>query len=187
MEKKRDLSDLELLSMVLKDVTPLPGRTIKKTIKANTVYQKKPLKNLVHKNVINNNRSVKSNQPYLRHGDMSEVDGRLAQRMKRGKMQIEAKLDLHGYHQHEAHLILLEFIARAWKSKKRCLLVITGKGLHHKKKKNEDAGVLQKMVPAWLNEEPNRSKILSFSYARPSDGGTGALYVLLKRQRAVAS
>jgi DNA-nicking Smr family endonuclease len=39
------------------------------------------------------------------------------------------------------------------------------------------------MVPHWLNEEPNRTRILSFNHATPSDGGTGALYVLLKRKR----
>jgi DNA-nicking Smr family endonuclease len=101
-------------------------------------------------------------------------------------MQIDARLDLHGYHKDEALQILSNFIIRAAESKKRCVLVITGKGLHYDKSGNQKVGVLRKMVPIWLNEEPNRSLILSFSHATSSDGGVGALYILLKRRRAGA-
>ena len=58
--------------------------------------------------------------------------------------------------------------------------------MHYEKSGNQKVGVLRKMVPIWLNEEPNRSLILSFSHATPSDGGVGALYILLKRRRAGA-
>ena len=113
------------------------------------------------------------------------LDKNSARRMKRGKMQIDARLDLHGYRQDEAFSILSKFIDNSVKSNKRCVLVITGKGLHHAKMEERGAGVLRKNVPLWLNGEPNRSQILSFSNAKPSDGGSGALYVLLKRRREV--
>jgi DNA-nicking Smr family endonuclease len=103
--------------------------------------------------------------------------------MKRGKMQLDARLDLHGYRQEEAFSILSDFIINSARSKKRCVLVVTGKGLHNETAGDTGMGVLRKSVPIWLNEEPNRSQILSFSHATPSDGGVGALYVLLKRQR----
>jgi len=184
MKKKQDLSDQELLSLVLKDVTPLPGRTIKKEIKKNVTYTNKPSKGILSRNITKTKSTPKSKQPYLSHGDVVGLDRRSAQRMKRGKMKIDAKLDLHGYYQDEACRALLAFIAGASKSNKRCLLVVTGKGLHHSVSSNQQAGILKKMVPKWLNEEPNRSKILSFSLAIPSDGGAGALYVLLKRRRS---
>ena len=184
MNKKRDLSDQELLSLALKDVTPLSGRTIKKEIKKSVRYINKAPKEILPRNLTKTKLTPKSTQPYLSHGDVVGLDRRSAQRMKRGKMKIDAKLDLHGYYQDEACRALSQFIEGASKSNKRCLLVITGKGLHQSVPSNQQAGILKKMVPTWLNEEPNRSKILSFSFATSSDGGTGALYVLLKRRRS---
>ena len=102
-------------------------------------------------------------------------------RMKRGKIRIEGRLDLHGYSQETARQALVKFINEAFGSGKRFVLVVTGKGLHTKN--IERKGVLQKMVPIWLNEAPTRNQIISFSYAIQSDGGEGALYVLLKRHR----
>lgn len=71
---------------------------------------------------------------------------------------------------------LADFIERAESAGKRCLLVITGKGL-------ASGGILRDQVPRWLNQAPNRSRVLAFDYARPQHGGSGALYVLLKRRR----
>jgi len=184
MKKKRDLSDQELLSLALKDVKPLSGRTIKKEIKKNVRHINKAPKEILPRNLTKTKLTPKSTQPYLSHGDVVGLDRRSAQRMKRGKMKIDAKLDLHGYYQDEACRALSQFIEDASKSNKRCLLVVTGKGLHQSVPSNQQAGILKKMVPTWLNEEPNRSKILSFSFATSSDGGTGALYVLLKRRRS---
>ena len=184
MVKKPHLSDAELLSFALRDVKPLPGRVIKKNEnKRNANDIKSNLENITYRDLPAKNTKSKSNYSLLSHGDTPGLDKRSARRMKRGKMQIDARLDLHGYHQDEAFRILSDFIINAAESKKRCLLVITGKGLHYKKPGNQQVGVLRKMVPIWLNEEPNRSQILSFSHATPSDGGTGALYILLKRRR----
>ncbi len=58
------------------------------------------------------------------------------------------------------------------------MLVITGKGLM-----KEDGGVLRQQVPRWLNQSPNRGRVLAFDYAQQKHGGMGALYVLLKRRR----
>lgn len=186
MVKKPHLSDAELLSFALRDVKPLPGRVIKNDIKRDANEKKPVLENIIYRDLPIKNIKSKSNHSPLSHGDTSGLDKRLARRLKRGKMQIDARLDLHGYHKDEALQILSNFIIRAAESKKRCVLVITGKGLHYEKSGNQKVGVLRKMVPIWLNEEPNRSLILSFSHATPSDGGVGALYILLKRRRAGA-
>jgi DNA-nicking Smr family endonuclease len=92
-------------------------------------------------------------------------------------MAVEGRLDLHGMTQAEAHPALTDFLAGAQDAGKRCVLVITGKGL----RPDGRAGVLRDAVPGWLNSPPNRRRILSFTPATPADGGTGALYILLKR------
>ena len=96
--------------------------------------------------------------------------------MKRGEMVIEATLDLHGLSQDIAHDALTAFIQRAWGAGRRCVLVVTGKGM-------KGSGILKNQVPRWLNQSPLRERILGFSYAKPQHGGDGALYVLVRRQR----
>jgi DNA-nicking Smr family endonuclease len=181
--KKPDFSDAELLSFALKDVKPLPGHAIKSEIKQNA-NAIKPTPEKVANRDLSNKKIIKKAIHHARlHGATAGLDKNSARRMKRGKMQIDARLDLHGYRQDEAFCILSDFIINSVRSKKRCVLVITGKGLHYEKLGDRGAGVLRRNVPIWLNEEPNRSQILSFSHAAPSDGGVGALYVLLKKQR----
>jgi DNA-nicking Smr family endonuclease len=104
------------------------------------------------------------------------VDKRTAERMRRGEMVLDGRLDLHGMTQDSAHGALTAFVHRAYDSGRRCLLVITGKGAG-------GGGVLKGQVPRWLNQAPLRPLILGFSHARPQHGGEGALYVLIKRKR----
>jgi len=106
------------------------------------------------------------------------VDRRSADRLRRGELTIDGRLDLHGMTQAEAHRALDDFLARAETLGWRCLLVITGKG-----GRAGAAGVLRAAVPRWLNEAPNRARLLAFTPAQPRDGGAGALYVLLRRKR----
>ncbi len=100
------------------------------------------------------------------------LDRRSALRLRRGQRAVEARLDLHGMTQDEAHRALDAFVARAQDGDLRCVLVITGK-----------SGVLRAAVPRWLNEAPSRGRLLAFSPAQPRDGGAGALYLLLRRRR----
>jgi DNA-nicking Smr family endonuclease len=104
------------------------------------------------------------------------LDRRTWLRLKRGHVSIEQTLDLHGRTQDEAHGALGRFLAAAQASGCRCVLVVTGKGL-------ESGGTLRHMVPRWLNEGANRERIVAFSPAQARHGGTGALYVLLRRRR----
>lgn len=105
------------------------------------------------------------------------VDRRTWLRLKRGQVTIEARLDLHGQTQEQAHRRLGQFLASTAQRGARCVLVVTGKGL-------ASGGVLRHMVPRWLNEGGNRERVLAFSSAQLRDGGDGALYVLLRRHRA---
>ena len=121
----------------------------------------------------------KSILPELSHGAAPGVDRRTAERLHRGRMEIDGRIDLHGMTQDEAHAALAAFIDRAEARGCRCVLVITGKGTR------PGGGVLRAAVPRWLNLPPHRARILSFGAARPKDGGDGALYVLLRRRRTL--
>jgi DNA-nicking Smr family endonuclease len=116
--------------------------------------------------------------PELAPGRFAGVDKRLAERLRRGQLPVEAMLDLHGLTQEEAHRQLDGFLALSAQAGRRCVLVITGKGVWR-----PESGVLREMVPRWLNEAPNRARVLAIAHAQPRHGGTGALYLLLKRRR----
>jgi len=106
------------------------------------------------------------------------IDRRTAEKLRRGLLAIEARLDLHGHTQSEAHAALTSFIETSWRAGHRCILVITGKGGI-----GRQAGVLRTAVPGWLDIPPLRERILAAVSAQPKDGGAGALYVLLRRKR----
>jgi DNA-nicking Smr family endonuclease len=106
------------------------------------------------------------------------IDRANAERLKRGRHPIEARLDLHGKTQAEAHHALAAFIHGSSEAGLRCVLVITGRGLVP-----SGPGVLRSAVPRWLEEPGLRQKILAMAPAQPRDGGAGAFYLLLRRQR----
>jgi DNA-nicking Smr family endonuclease len=89
-------------------------------------------------------------------------------------MPIDARIDLHGMTQEEAHRALLRFLARAYEDGRRAVLVITGKG---------GEGLLRAGVPRWLAEASVRGMILAIEEAQPRHGGAGAKYVLLRKKR----
>ena len=115
------------------------------------------------------------------------LDARTHERLRRGHMAIEARLDLHGMTQEKAHKSLNRFIKNAYSSGFRCVLVITGKGQMIRTDDPDwwvaPRGVLRDAVPGWLAAAGIREMILEVLPAQPKDGGTGALYVLLRRHR----
>ena len=113
-------------------------------------------------------------EPDLSHGEAPGLDRRMQTKMRRGQVDIEARIDLHGMTQAQAHRELGGFLFDQQAIGRRSVLVITGKGAGGE-------GVLREAVPRWLNEGDNRRMVRAFSHAAPKDGGEGALYVLLKR------
>jgi DNA-nicking Smr family endonuclease len=95
----------------------------------------------------------------------------------RGKQAIDARLDLHGLTQSEAHGALLRFLHNAQARDARLVLVITGKG------RGGEPGVLRRQVPQWLGLPELRSLVVGFEDAGARHGGEGALYVRLRRAR----
>lgn len=110
-----------------------------------------------------------------------ELDHRTAKRLKRGQIRPEARLDLHGMTQIQAHDALQGFILH--NTHKRCLLIITGKGTARNSAQEHKPGILKQKVPEWLNEPPLNQHVLKTQTAHIKDGGEGALYVYLRRQR----
>lgn len=129
--------------------------------------------------------------PVAAKGAMPGVDKRTAEKFRRGRMTIDARIDLHGLTQDKAHRTLNDFMVKAHGRGARCVLVITGKGSAPKYEDDgfmpdRSRGVLREMVPRWLNEPGNRARILAIQPAQPKDGGSGAFYVLLKRVRGAS-
>ncbi|MEQ9556020.1 MAG: Smr/MutS family protein [Rhodospirillales bacterium] len=115
----------------------------------------------------------------LSHGAAPGLDRRTQTNMRRGKVPVEGRLDLHGMTQTEAHRELIGFVTRAYGQGKRCVLVITGKGTRD----TGEIGVLRQAVPGWLNAPPLKGLIHAFDHAARPHGGQGALYILLKRNK----
>lgn len=99
-------------------------------------------------------------------------------KLARGHLALEARLDLHGLIQSEAHSILLDFLVRAHERGLRHVLVITGKG-----SSLGSAGALKRAVPLWFAKPKFRHLISSYEEAAHHHGGEGALYVRLSRKR----
>ncbi|SLN21107.1 putative DNA endonuclease SmrA [Oceanibacterium hippocampi] len=124
------------------------------------------------------------------------VDRRTADRLRKGKMTVEGVVDLHGLTRDEAHQMLTRYLARAQATGKRCILVVTGKGGARKDLSDaenadwmsaRERGVLKREVPIWLSQSPNRERIVMTAAARAGHGGSGAIYVLLRRRRATGA
>ena len=113
------------------------------------------------------------------------MDNKTFDRMKRGKLKPEGKIDLHGMRRDTAHSTLIRYISAAQTQGKRLVLVITGKG----KDRDEPGpiptqrGVLRNQVPHWLSLPPLAQEVLQVTPAHSSHGGDGAYYVYLRRIR----
>ena len=112
----------------------------------------------------------------LREGDHAGLDKKTRQKLLRGNQTVDARIDLHGHNAQQAEIRLRAFIQKSASVGHRCVLVITGKGVRGE-------GVLRRHVPLWLKQPPLDSIVLAISNAIPKDGGTGAVYVMLRRNR----
>jgi DNA-nicking Smr family endonuclease len=98
-------------------------------------------------------------------------------KIARGRLALEARIDLHDMFQSEAHGMLLDFLMRAHERGLRHVLVITGKGSSY-----GSEGALKRAVPMWFSKAEFRFLISSYEPAARQHGGEGALYVRLTRR-----
>lgn len=116
------------------------------------------------------------------------IEPRKVRRIARGRDEIEARIDLHGMRQVEAHGTLRAFLLRAYRNGLRTVLVITGKGreaaddlhLPFDMFQERDRGVLRRNVPRWLAEPDLRAIVVGYTSAHAKHGGDGAFYVQLR-------
>jgi DNA-nicking Smr family endonuclease len=113
---------------------------------------------------------------------LEPLDRRQKQRLARGSVPLDARIDLHGRSQSEAHAALLHFLRAAQRDGARFVLVITGKGARARDDSSE-RGVLKRQVPLWLRLPEFRGYVVGFEDAHIGHGGEGALYVRLRRAR----
>ncbi|MBM08903.1 MAG: hypothetical protein CMF69_04900 [Magnetovibrio sp.] len=175
---KLSTAENTLWSAITATVKPLDGRNDKisfasQSSKASGFRLKKSPTN---KKLLN---PEPENNPALHHGAAPGLDRRTRVRLRRGQVNIEARLDLHGFGKSLAFDELRGFLERAYIAEKKSVLVITGKGL----RRGGEVGVLRQAVPKWLNTSLMRQWIYAFDYAAPRDGGEGALYILMRRRR----
>ncbi len=121
---------------------------------------------------------------------LAQFDARKARKIKAGRIEIQARLDLHGMRQSEAHGALHAFLLRSHARRLKWVLVITGKGTFARDGNSlgpmgadwsaPQRGVLRHNVPKWLAEPQLRSVVVSFTTAAIHHGGEGALYIQLR-------
>jgi DNA-nicking Smr family endonuclease len=101
----------------------------------------------------------------------------VVRRLRRGLLPIDARIDLHGLGSREARAQLELFLRTMRARGEKCVLVIHGKGEHSPR----GAGVLRGEIAAWLSQGASSEHVSAFATAKDSDGGEGAVYVLVRR------
>jgi DNA-nicking Smr family endonuclease len=158
---------------VVKDIKPLKNKKIAKDVVVKDVK-------------INHNKDVSVVFDALVRGkpvkkdDYTQMDGALARKFKREEIKVEAVLDLHGVKEKDAHDKVLNFIKSCYNNQKRCVLIITGKGISDDPFSGK--GILKKSVPGWLYSDDVGSLILAYKNPSEALGGAGALYILLRKK-----
>jgi DNA-nicking Smr family endonuclease len=123
-------------------------------------------------------------KPPAKTAPLAPLGRRLKQRVARGREPIDARIDLHGMTQMQAHAALLRFLQRAQDDGARIALVVTGKGSGGGARDSaNERGVLKRQVPMWLSLPEFRSFVVGFEDAHIGHGGQGALYLRLRRGR----
>ncbi len=104
------------------------------------------------------------------------LDRRIVKKLRKGEFSVQSHLDLHGMTRDKARVEVAAFIERSYRTGKKCVLIVHGRGLGSE----NHIPVLKEKLRAWLTRGAIGKKVLAYTSARPFDGGTGAVYVLLR-------
>jgi len=110
--------------------------------------------------------------------------------LKKKKFFKTKSIDLHGYTLDQANKTIEDFITKSYEEKINKLIIVTGKGLHSQNEKDpyvsKDLGILKYSVPEFINNNKYlMSMINDIKDAKIEDGGEGAFYIFLKRNKIV--
>jgi DNA-nicking Smr family endonuclease len=186
--RRRVLSEEEraLWESVAKQAKPLRKRTrvtkaeIVPVAEAAPSMVRSPAKRLRNETVTPPSPPAKVNRPPPAP-PLAPLGRRERTDLSRGRIEIDARLDLHGMTQARAHRALLHFLQRANGDGLRFVLVVTGKG--SSVGSESERGVLRRQVPEWLSLPEFRALVVGFEQAHIGHGGAGALYVRVRRGR----
>ncbi|MBN2126311.1 MAG: Smr/MutS family protein [Deltaproteobacteria bacterium] len=178
--------DGEFFLEAMSDVDPLPGSRIKRHRRSGAnLRPSHPAPDDVQEVMTHLYGLVKGavdmditfSDEYM-EGAVKGFSRKLMKRLKRGEFPVQDYIDLHGLTREEARKEVGDFLIRSHRIGLRCVLIVHGRGL------NSPASfpVLKEGLPLWLGQGPVRKIVLAFATARPYDGGTGAVYVLLKKR-----
>lgn len=156
-----------------------------KPLKSNKIIPEKTLPKPIPKQrfldeILVREEMFSDNHSYIETGDELSfirpgVQSNILKKLQRGHFSIEAELDLHGMIARIAHLEVAKFLHQCQDYNIRCVRIIHGKGYGSWQKQP----ILKSKLNKWLEQH---SEVLAFCSARPMDGGTGAVYVLIKRK-----
>jgi len=190
MSRRRPLSDEEhaLWTGFARSITPLhPSRQraeVSEPARSAKLPAKSPAKAEKSTPVRSRAADTHVTRPEKKAPPLAPLGRRFKQRVARGREPIDARLDLHGLTQKQAHAALLRFLRRAQADGVRMALVVTGKGAS-KNGEAHERGILKRQVPLWLSLPEFRSLVVGFEDAHIGHGGAGALYVRMRRARGL--
>ncbi len=144
----------------MRDATPLSKRPV--VVTATGLRRRSPVSSPMR-------REIRFVEPA---GEAAPIRGHTEARLRRGRLEPEARIDLHGHSYDSAYRSLVAFLMRSISEGKRLVLVITGKG-----------GVLRNNLPLWLNGAELGDRVIGMREAHPKHGGGGAFYVALQKRR----
>lgn len=184
---KSDSDNEDLFAHAMKGVSPMdndliapePGdpKALVSSIRENLKRQDQEVIDTLHGLVRGTERfDITTTGEYL-EGHAIPMDPSTLRKLKEGEFTIQAHLDLHGHTKPAAEQVLQSFLLNGHALGFRLVLIIHGRGL-----KSNEGPVLKEYLVRWLTRGSLSHLVLAFCSARPCDGGTGALYVLLKRR-----
>ena len=188
VKKKENLDNDDLWGKIAQTVNPIKSDKIPLAnfVVSDTVDNRKKTKEKKHINYEFTNerydsrnqvkKAIKNTPSDLRNKKAFGIDASSSKKLRTGKVDIDATLDLHGMTQQSAFSSTLSFIKTSVLKKHRTILIITGKGI-------EGRGVLRNQLPIWLKLEICAPHIVAFDQAQAKDGGSGAFYIRLRRDR----
>jgi len=164
----------------IKDVQPLPQSNKVSTTKPRPLLKRSPSQRIKHKTQWALHKAETSQVGAFEHIEYQHPSIRKQDwdQLKKGQFKTRWKIDLHGLRQDEADAYLKDFIDQAWSHSARYLIIIHGKGYHS----DRSQPLLKNLV---FQRCQQNEQVLAFCSAQPKDGGTGAIYVFLKKRISV--
>ena len=187
-EKKLNEVDLHTWNQYVKgNFIVLKNNLVKKKINncSKNSFDQKNNKNYKETNFKNKKRlSINENKYFFDRN----ADKKTLKRIKKNKIKPDKVLDLHGKTKYEGKICAIKFIRECYFTNKRFLLIITGKGSSFSSTNSfleQKSGILRRSFPDWLKNDTICSYILNYTSAHNFNGGEGAYYVFLKKNKSL--